>query len=176
MKIHIEYLDNDINDYLTNIVNTRENFSLDKFMFWLETHNIKSKTNPNSYVKACFVKELNKGVFDEEKIEFISNTIPFYNYLRKLGIRVHPDDTLYFDILLTYIGEKKLLTSAQIAEQLGKGVHYAIEHEQKSLKEFIQAFMKSKTIRGLCLNTTELKNLYHDQLEEWKGMLNVINN
>lgn len=176
--IHINYLDEITNSFINSIIN-ESNFNLETFNKWVDDNYIKTKNNPNAYVRKIFQKELEKGTFmsNAPKIEYVPNCTLLFNAMRENGIEVIPNDTLYIQLLENYLLDKKILTPDELIENNHGGIKYLLDKiKEPTSSDFINAFKRSKMLKGKQIDYEWIASIYEKQLKEWNELLGFIEN
>lgn len=176
--IHINYLDEITNSFINSIIN-ESNFNLETFEKWVDDNYIKTKNNPNAYVRKIFQKELEKGTFTNNTpaIEYVPNCTLLFNAMRENGIEVIPNDTLYIQLLENYLLDKKILTPDELIENNHGGIKYLLDKiKEPTSTDFINAFKRSKMLKGKQIDYEWIASIYDKQLKEWNDLLSFIEN
>lgn len=178
VMIHINYLDEITNSFINSIIN-ESNFNLETFNKWVDDNYIKTKNNPNAYVRKIFQKELEKGTFTNNTpaIEYVPNCTLLFNAMRENGIKVIPNDTLYIHLLENYLLDKKILTPDELIENNHGGIKYLLDKiKEPTSTDFINAFKRSKMLKGKTIDYEWIARIYDKQLKEWENLLEEMEN
>ena len=176
--IHINYLDEITNSFINSFINDN-NFDLEIFNKWVNDNYIKTKNNPNAYVRKIFQKELEKGTFmnNTPKIEYVPSCTLLFNAMREKGIKVIPNDTLYIQIFENYLLDKKILTPDELIENNHGGIKFLLDKiKEPTSTDFINAFKRSKMLKGKTIDYEWIASIYGKQLKEWNELLGFIEN
>ena len=174
------YLDESVITFINNKINNRKDFNEDKFIDWLQSNDVESKNNPSSYVRSCFMKELNDGTFfkSEEEVKetkyFTISGCSFYQFARKEGVDITVEQTGYLDIFFEYLINNKIMTPEEVREGNHKILKFMLDNKYTSGDQFIDLWKNSKTLRNKVIDYQLIQTKYEELIKEWKELMDDI--
>ena len=151
-----------------------EEIDIDKFKDWFElkVEYFKSKQNQTSYFIRAFREKLEKGTFKvETPTDRTPNTTPLINELRSKGITVTSSDTIFIDVLFSYLTEKKHVDSEWCRDINKRIIEYM---KTDRFSEYEVLVRQAKTLKLLNVDWDYIDQKVTSEINEWKSLINEI--
>lgn len=174
LTTNISYLDEYVTKYINDILRkTNENeFDENEFVNWLNENFIQNKNNPSAYVKKVFMDELNRGTFRKQEIkEQEPNVLPLINALRTKGVVVSTSDTVFINILFSYLINIKNVSQDSCISINKKILDYM---KTDRFSEYEMLIRQAKTLKLYKIDWNYIDQKVVETLNEWKELLNGI--
>ena len=171
------YLDQEVIKYIDVIVEAISESDFDEKMFlsWLVDNDVRNKSNPSAYIKACFKRELEAGTFrpmPKEEVHYLPNTQEFINEMRLRGICILADDSVYAKVLFEY-----LLNDLEIDSEILRKLNHKILKYMKqgqSFNDYKELLKQSNTLKDHKIDWEYIEKQALKEIKEWNDLLDDI--
>ena len=167
--LHIpNYITKDVVNYIELNVDD-DDFDEKVFIEWLFDKDIEHKANPNAYLKSCLKKEIKAGTFKPQpKVSYVPNTQVLINEMRERGICVLADESVWVNVLFTYLLNEKEVDEATCRTLNKQVLNYM---ETKCFGEYKDLLMKSKTLLPYGIDWEYIEKKTETEIRKWNDLL-----
>ena len=102
-----------------------------------------------------------------KELDFTPNIQPLFDEMKKRGIAISPNDTLYIELLNEYILVHDILNVIDLKKFNRLMIDFLTENKEK---KYIDTAKRAKVLRDK-VDWKELDNLYQKELKDWEKLL-----